>query len=86
MRTKLRAVQLAALRQERGQTQSQVAESAGFKQEAVSRLERRADNAKVATLRRYVESLGGELRVVAVFRGGEERVVQFAKERARVDD
>ncbi|MDP1918927.1 MAG: helix-turn-helix transcriptional regulator [Myxococcales bacterium] len=86
MRTKPRGVRLAALRLERGQTQSQVAKGAGFKQEAVSRLERVADDAKVSTLRRYVESLGGELRVVAVFRGGEERVVQFAKERAHVDD
>lgn len=80
MTTKQRGVRLAALRQERGQTQSQLAENSGFKQEAVSRLERRADDAKVSTLRRYVESLGGELRVVAVFRGGEERIVEFAKE------
>ncbi len=81
MRNRPRGIRLAALRQERGRTQSQVAEGAGFKQEAVSRLERLADDAKVSTIRRYVESLGGELRVVAVFRGGEERVVQLAKEK-----
>ena len=86
MGTRGRPIQLAALRLERGRTQSELAERGGFKQEAVSRLERHADDAKVSTLRRYVESLGGELRVVAVFRGGEERVVAFAKERENAND
>lgn len=70
--SKRRAQQgLASVRQARGRTQLEVAQRAGFKQGAVSRLERHADDAKVSTLRRYVESLGGELRVVAVFRGEE---------------
>lgn len=67
---------LASIRQAKGRTQLEVAERAGFRQGAVSRLERRADDAKVSTLRRYVESLGGELRIVAVFRG-EELVVKL---------
>lgn len=67
---------LAELRQAKGATQAEVAERAGWKQAAVSRLEVRADDARLSTLRRYVESLGGELKVVAVFKG-EERVVRL---------
>lgn len=62
-------VDLAAVRRARGRTQQELAATAGWQQEAVSRLERRLGAAKLATMKRYVESLGGELRIMAVFRG-----------------
>ena len=65
---------LKTLRQERGSTQAELAERAGWKQETVSRLERQLVDTKLSTLRRYVESLGGELRLVAVFKGVEKNV------------
>jgi predicted transcriptional regulator len=62
---------LAELRQAVGVTQVQAAESAEMTQSELSRLERRPDHL-VSTLRRYVESLGGELEVTAVV--GKKRV------------
>lgn len=67
-------IDLAGLRRARGRTQTEVAETAGWQQEAVSRLERQQVDAKLSTLRRYVESLGGELRLVAVFRREKKEV------------
>jgi transcriptional regulator len=45
-------------------TQVELAEMLGVTQATLSKLERRAD-LKVSTLRRYVESLGGRLEIVA---------------------
>ncbi|OHV78177.1 helix-turn-helix domain-containing protein [Rhizobium sp. LCM 4573] len=47
-----------------GRTQEDVSARTGFKQTNVSRLEKRADM-KLSTLRDYVESLGGTLKIVA---------------------
>jgi len=62
---------LAELRQAVGATQVEAAEAANMTQSELSRLERRPDHL-VSTLRRYVESLGGELEVTAVV--GNKRV------------
>lgn len=62
---------LAALRTNRMKAQLQVVERTGWKQAAVSRLERGESDCRVDTLRRYVKALGGQLRLVAVFRGVE---------------
>ena len=62
---------LAELRRELGLTQEQVASAAEMTQSELSKLERRDDHL-VSTLRRYVESLGGELEVTAVV--GKKRV------------
>jgi DNA-binding XRE family transcriptional regulator len=67
----LRAMTLRELREEAGMTQVELAELAESTQAALSRIERREDN-PIATLRRYVEALGGELEVVAVL--GNKRV------------
>lgn len=55
---------LRELRSLAGRTQEDVSARTGFKQTNVSRLERRADM-KLSTLREYVESLGGTLKIVA---------------------
>jgi transcriptional regulator with XRE-family HTH domain len=63
---------LAELREVVGPSQRDVAAASGIGQGDVSRLERRAtlDPCEVATLRRYVEALGGELELVAVLPRG----------------
>ena len=55
---------LRELRGLAGQTQEDVSAVTGFKQANVSRLEKRADM-KLSTLRDYVGSLGGTLKIVA---------------------
>jgi transcriptional regulator with XRE-family HTH domain len=64
---------LPELRRVLGKTQIEVAAAGGFHQGDLSKLERREDLGDVTlnTLRRYVEALGGELRLVAVVRGKE---------------
>jgi predicted transcriptional regulator len=62
---------LRELREMTGKTQVQLAQVTHIAQSELSRLERR-DDCLVSTLRRYVEALGGELEVTAVF--GDQRI------------
>jgi predicted transcriptional regulator len=57
------------LREAVGKTQVDVAKQSQIDQADVSRLESRSDfdDCQVATLRRYVEALGGSLELVAQF-------------------
>jgi transcriptional regulator with XRE-family HTH domain len=57
---------LDELRRARRMSQEALAETMQTTQAHISRLERRAD-IYISTLRRYVEALGGELRIVATF-------------------
>ena len=66
VRRELLAMELRELRQEAGKTQEEVAEVAEMTQAELSKFERRDDHL-ISTLRRYVNALGGELEVVAVF-------------------
>ena len=61
---------MRSLRDAAGKTQIDVAKATRIDQADVSRLERKQDfdDCEVATLRRYVESIGGKLELVAVFR------------------
>ena len=70
-RRELEELTLKALRQNLELTQVQVSRAASMTQSELSRLESRTDHL-TSTLRRYVEALGGELEVAAVF--GERRV------------
>jgi transcriptional regulator with XRE-family HTH domain len=60
---------LRALRDAVGKTQVDIAKQSQMDQADVSRLESRSDfeDCQVATLRRYVEALGGSLELVAQF-------------------
>jgi transcriptional regulator with XRE-family HTH domain len=62
---------LRELRAMAGKTQEEVAAATQALQPALSRLEHGQDH-KLSSLRRYVEALGGELEVAAVF--GPKRV------------
>jgi transcriptional regulator with XRE-family HTH domain len=57
---------LKDLRQAAKQTQEQLAATLGVGQDTISRLEKRSDML-LSTLRQYVESMGGELNLVAQF-------------------
>ncbi|MEW2320900.1 XRE family transcriptional regulator [Streptomyces griseoincarnatus] len=71
----VRAHKLAEVRREQGLTQRQVAASMGVSAPRVSAIEHgELDRAEVATLRAYVEALGGRLRVVADFGDAEYTV------------
>lgn len=60
---------LRTVREAVGKTQAEIARKSGIDQGDVSRLEARPDldDCHLATLRRYVEALGGQLELVAKF-------------------
>ncbi|WP_353646270.1 helix-turn-helix transcriptional regulator [Mesorhizobium sp. WSM2239] len=70
---------LRELRALAGRTQAEVSERTGFKQNNVSRLERRTDM-KLSTLREYVESLGGTLKIVADLAGKKVDLSSIARQ------
>ncbi len=57
---------LRAIRRARGLTQSQISAQLEISQAEVSRMERR-NNLQLTTLARFVEAVGGRLRITAVF-------------------
>ncbi|GAA1875967.1 helix-turn-helix domain-containing protein [Myceligenerans crystallogenes] len=74
MRAAERAFKLAEVRRAKHVTQKVVADGMGVAQPRVSAIERgRLDSTELGTLRSYVETLGGTLRVIADF--GDEFVV-----------
>ena len=64
------AYRLAALREGRGLTQTEVAQRMGTVQPHIARVEAR-DDVYLSTLASFIEALGGELRLQAVFPGEE---------------
>ncbi|MDW8807817.1 MULTISPECIES: helix-turn-helix domain-containing protein [Streptomyces] len=74
MLAEARAWRLADMRQERGITQAQVAERMGVTKGRVSQIES-GQVSGTDVVARYVEALGGNLVMVAVFGDGELRKV-----------
>ena len=70
---------LQELRRALDLTQQQVAATLGINQVAVSKMEGQTD-LYVSTLRRFVEAMGGELRIVAHFPEGNVEISQFKRE------
>ena len=66
----LQDLALQELRQARRLTQQQLAESLKISQASVSKMEGQSDM-YLSTLRRFLEAMGGELRIVARFPDGE---------------
>lgn len=54
---------LADIRRSVQMSQAQVAESMGIKQPTVASLEKNGKDVKLLSLKRYVEALGGQLRI-----------------------
>jgi transcriptional regulator with XRE-family HTH domain len=72
----LKEMPLQELRHARELTQAQIAESMNMTQAAVSKLERNTDM-YISTLKRFVEAMGGELDIRAVFPEGQIKIKQF---------
>jgi predicted transcriptional regulator len=73
MLAEVRAHRLRELREEAGLTQQQLADRIGVSQRQVSKIEHGdLDNAKVGTIRGYLEAVGGELSLEYVT--GDSRV------------
>lgn len=74
MLSEVRAYRLRELREDAGLTQAQVAERIGVGQRQVSKIEHGdLDTAKIGTIRRYLEAVGGSLSLEYVV--GDRRVV-----------
>lgn len=72
----LREMPLHELRQARQLSQEELAATLETSQSSISKLERRVD-VYVSTLRRYIQSLGGQLDIIARFPDGDVRINQF---------
>jgi transcriptional regulator with XRE-family HTH domain len=72
----IQGMALDELRAARALTQEHLSTILGVKQSAVSKLERRADM-YVSTLRHFIEAMGGQLEIRAVFPEGDVRITQF---------
>ncbi len=73
----LREMSLNELRLSRQLSQEELADTLESSQSSISKLERRED-VFVSTLRRYIESMGGELDIIARFPDGSVRINQFS--------
>ena len=76
----LKDVALDELRAARAMTQAELGLKLGLKQAAISRMERRTD-VYVSTLAKFVEAIGGQLEIRAVFPDGAVRIGQFSDAR-----
>lgn len=65
---------LQELRQAAEKTQAQVAETMGLAQNAISQLESRGDP-RLSSIGRYVEAIGGKLKIIVELPGGRRFVV-----------
>ena len=65
-------------------TQQQVAATLSMNQAAVSKMEGQTDM-YVSTLRRFIEAMGGELRIVAHFPQGDVEINQFIQGEGGID-
>lgn len=81
----LQEMPLQELRQARQLSQEALADALETSQSSISKLERRVD-VYVSTLRRYIESMGGELEIVARFPDGSVRINQFEEIEATVSE
>lgn len=74
----LRDMLLSDIRKAAGMTQIELAEALGIQQSAVSKLEKQG-NMQIGTLRRIIETYGGELEVIAHLPQGDVKLSQFTQ-------
>ena len=82
VRRTLAEMPLERLQWARDLTQRNLAEVLHVNQAAISKLERRTDM-YVSTLGRFIEAMGGELEIRAVFPDGVVRITQFSQDPRR---
>lgn len=71
---KIAAIRLQQVRKSHHITQKELAKAMGLSQSALSELERRP-NITLGALQRYIEALGGQLEIKAVFQEGTEELL-----------
>ncbi|MEQ4676227.1 helix-turn-helix transcriptional regulator [Providencia vermicola] len=64
---------LQLLREELNISQKMLAENLGISQPAITQIERRGNDLKLATLKRYVEAMGGKLSLTIELPTGHDR-------------
>lgn len=72
----VKAVSLNQLREAQSLTQASLATVLGVNQGSVSKMEKRTDM-YVSTLRSYIQAMGGQLQIKAIFPEGEVEIGQF---------
>ena len=72
----VQAASLNQLREARSLTQANLARILGVNQGSVSKMEKRTDM-YVSTLRGFIQAMGGQLQIKAVFPEGEVEIEQF---------
>lgn len=72
------ALSLNRLREARDLTQTNLAKTLNVPQGSISKMERRSDM-YISTLRSYIEAMGGELKLTAVFDTGTVEISQFCE-------
>ena len=72
----LRSIDLQELRKAKELTQLELADTLNISQEAVSKMESNSDMF-ISTLSRFIDAMGGHLRIVAEFPDREIEITQF---------
>ena len=67
---------LDELREARRLTQAQLAQTMKVDQGSISKMERRTDM-YISTLRNFIQAMGGDLRIQAIFADGSVEISQF---------
>lgn len=68
---------LAMLRDEVNLSQKKLAEALGVSQPAVAQIEQRGNDIRLITLKRYIEAMGGKLKLAVELPTGDERVIRI---------
>jgi len=76
VRSVVQAATLNQLREARNLTQANLASVLGVNQGSVSKMEKRTDM-YLSTLRSFIQAMGGQLQIKAVFPDGEVEIDQF---------
>ena len=76
VRSVVQAATLNQLREARNLTQANLASVLGVNQGSVSKMEKRTDM-YLSTLRSFIQAMGGQLQIKAVFTDGEVEIDQF---------
>lgn len=66
---------LHELREERGVSQTELAEKLGVSRPRVHTIEKGGEDLRLSTVSRYVQALGGTVKVVAVFEDDDEHTI-----------
>ena len=78
-RRMLQELPLDELRAARNLTQEHLAALLHIKQASVSKMERRTDM-YIGTLSKFIEAMGGQLEIRAIFPDGSVRITQFSRD------